>query len=89
MARSAAGPDMMWRRLFRRFDDRNSTLQTRLQDMLVHALAEGFIAPGAPLPSSRGLALALGMSRTTVTLVLQDLCDKGSIQASAPCLFLT
>lgn len=71
----------MWRRLFRRFDDRNSTLQTRLQDMLVHALAEGFIAPGAPLPSSRGLALALGMSRTTVTLVLQDLCDKGWIQA--------
>ena len=74
---------MMWRRLFRRFDDRNSTLQTRLQDMLVHALAEGFIAPGTPLPSSRGLALALGMSRTTVTLVLQDLCDKGLIQARA------
>ena len=81
MARSAVGPDMMWRRLFRRFDDRNSTLQTRLQDMLVHALAEGFIAPGAALPSSRGLALALGLSRTTVTLVLQDLCDKGWIQA--------
>ena len=74
---------MMWRRLFRRFEDRNSNLQTRLQDMLVHALAEGFIRPGAALPSSRGLALALGISRTTVTLVLQSLCDKGLIQARA------
>ena len=83
MARGAAGADMMWRRLFRRFEDRDSTLQTRLQDMLVHALAEGFIAPGALLPSSRSLALALGVSRTTVTLVLQSLCDKGLIQARA------
>ncbi len=73
----------MWRRLFRRFEDRNSTLQNRLQDMVVHALAAGFIAPGAPLPSSRSLALALGISRTTVTLVLQTLCDKGLIQARA------
>lgn len=83
MARSTAGPEVMWRRLFRRFDDRSSTLQSRLQDMVVHALAEGFIAPGAPLPSSRSLALALGISRTTVTLVLQTLCDKGLIQARA------
>lgn len=73
----------MWRRLFRRFEGRSSTLQKRLQDMVVHALAEGFIAPGAPLPSSRSLALALGISRTTVTLVLQTLCDKGLIQARA------
>lgn len=83
MARSASAADMMWRRLFRRFEDRESPLQTRLRDMLVHALAEGFIAPGAPLPSSRSLALALGISRTTVTLVLQALCDKGLIQARA------
>ena len=83
MARSPSTSDLMWRRLFRRFEDRSSHLQTRLQDMLVHAMAEGFIAPGAPLPSSRSLALALGLSRTTVTLVFQALCDKGLIHARA------
>jgi len=83
MARTTGGTDMMWLRLFRRFEGRNIRLQTRLQDMLAYALAEGFILPGAPLPSSRSLSLALGISRTTVTLVFQALCDHGLIQSRA------
>lgn len=70
----------MWQRLFRRFAGR-STLQRQLREMLVHAMYEGLLAPGAPVPSSRVLATALKVSRTTVTLVLQDLSDSGLLVA--------
>ena len=69
----------MWPRLFRRFDGGARTLQGQLRDMLVHAVMEGFISPGDALPSSRLLAKLLGLSRTTVTLALQALTDKGLI----------
>ena len=81
MTRTARTSDLMWLRLFRRFDGRASTLQGQLRDMLVHALMEGHLAPGAALPSSRLLARQLGLSRTTVTLALQALADKGLITA--------
>ena len=81
MSRIARTSDLMWLRLFRRFDGRASTLQGQLRDMLVHALMEGHLAPGAALPSSRLLARQLGLSRTTVTLALQALADKGLITA--------
>ncbi len=67
----------MWQRLFRRFDEGAATLQGQLRDMLVHAVLEGFLEPGAAVPSSRVLAASLKMSRTTVTLALQSLADKG------------
>ncbi|MBL8324548.1 MAG: PLP-dependent aminotransferase family protein [Rubrivivax sp.] len=73
----------MWPRLFKRFDGSASTLQGQLRDMLVHAVMEGFISPGQALPSSRLLAQALGLSRTTVTLALQALVDKGLFVARA------
>jgi GntR family transcriptional regulator/MocR family aminotransferase len=73
----------MWPRLFRRFDGSASTLQGQLRDMLVHALMEGFLSPGDALPSSRLLAELLGLSRTTVTLALQALVDKGLIVGRA------
>ena len=80
MERNASSNALMWRRLFRRFEGRGVSLQSQLRDMVVQALAEGFIAPGAALPSSRNLALALGLSRTTVSIVLQSLSDQGLIE---------
>ena len=79
MSRTARTSDLMWLRLFRRFEGRSPTLQGQLRDMLVHAVMEGFLAPGAALPASRVLAQALSLSRTTVTLALQALADKGLV----------
>ena len=79
MSRTAHTSDLMWLRLFRRFEGRSATLQGQLRDMLVHAVAEGYLAPGAALPASRLLAQALTLSRTTVTLALQALADKGLV----------
>jgi GntR family transcriptional regulator / MocR family aminotransferase len=83
MTRHARTGELMWPRLFRRFDGGARTLQGQLRDMLVHAVMEGFLSPGEALPSSRLLAELLGMSRTTVTLALQALVDKGLIVGRA------
>ena len=80
MATSSSSNALMWRRLFRRFEVRGVSLQSQLRDIVVQALAEGFITPGAALPSSRSLALALGLSRTTVSIVLQSMSDQGLIE---------
>lgn len=77
MATSTRIASPMWQRLFRRFDGTAATLQGQLRDMLVHAVLEGFLEPGAAVPSSRVLASNLKLSRTTVTLALQSLVDKG------------
>ena len=83
MSRTARTSDLMWQRLFRRFEGRASTLQGQLRDMLVHAVMEGFLLPGAALPPGRLLATTLGLSRTTVTLALQTLVDKGLLVGRA------
>ncbi len=70
----------MWSRLFKRFGEGRS-LQARIRDMLVQAVEEGLVAPGAQLPSTRALALQLGVSRLTVTLALQSLCESGLVQS--------
>ena len=67
----------MWQRLFRRFQPNATTLQGQLRDMIVGAILEGFLAPGAAIPSTRTLARTLKVSRLTVTLALQALADKG------------
>jgi GntR family transcriptional regulator/MocR family aminotransferase len=73
--------ELMWPRLFRRLEGRAATLQGQLRDMLVHAVMEGFLSPGEPVPSSRVLAKSLKLSRMTVTLAMQALADKGLITA--------
>jgi GntR family transcriptional regulator / MocR family aminotransferase len=73
--------ELMWSRVFRRFEGRASTLQGQLRDTLVHAVVEGLLTPGEALPSSRMLAQWLRLSRVTVTLALQALADKGVITA--------
>ncbi|AEG93822.1 PLP-dependent aminotransferase family protein [Ramlibacter tataouinensis] len=72
----------MWGRLFKRFEQRGS-LQARIRDMLAQAVHERLLAPGARLPSTRALAQELGVSRLTVTLALQYLCESGLIVAHA------
>ncbi len=83
MPRQTRTADLMWPRLFRRFEGGASTLQGQLRDMLVHALMEGYLSPGEALPSSRLLALMLGLSRSTVMLALQALADKGLVVGRA------
>ena len=72
---------LMWRRLFKRFEARDSSLQTRLHDTLMHAVLEGIVAPNDMVPSSRWFAESLGISRTTSSLVLRRLCDAGILVA--------
>jgi len=83
MTRRARTGELIWPGLFRRFDGGARTLQGQLRDMLVHAVMEGLLSPGEALPSSRLLAELLGLSRTTVTLALQALADKGLIVGRA------
>ena len=83
MTRRQRTSELMWPRLFRRFDGGSRTLQGQLRDMLVHAMVEGYLSPGEALPSSRLLAQLLGLSRSTVTLALQALVDKGLIVSHA------
>lgn len=71
----------MWARLFKRFESGRS-LQSRIRDMVVHAVNEGLLKPGAALPSSRVLSNELGVSRVTVTRALEHLCDSGLVVAN-------
>ena len=81
-ARVARGESAMWVRLFKRFDN-GATLQARIRDMVTHAVHEGILPPGAAVPSSRLLAVELGVSRLTVTRALEHLCDNGLITPRA------
>lgn len=83
MPRTARTSDLMWQRLFRRFEGQSATLQGQLRDMVVHGVMEGFLPPGGALPSSRLLAQTLGISRTTVSLALDALVDQGFLVARA------
>jgi GntR family transcriptional regulator / MocR family aminotransferase len=83
MSRRQRTAELMWPRLFRRLEGQSRTLQGQVRDMLVHAVMEGYLAPGTVLPSSRLLAQLLGVSRATVVQALQALVDKGVLQARA------
>jgi len=53
--------------------DAEGTLQARIQQMVAEAILSGRIRRGEKLPSSRGLAAHLGVSRITVTLAYTEL----------------
>jgi GntR family transcriptional regulator / MocR family aminotransferase len=67
----------IWVRLFPRFSNSSATLQGRIREMMVHSILMGLVPSDAAIPPSRALALALGVSRNTVSLALQMLVDKG------------
>src|SRR6185369_7116331 len=67
--------------LFRLEPDKTTTLQAQLRRMLVSAILDGQILPGAPLPSCRSLAQTLKVARNTVVLAYQDLVEEGFLIA--------
>ncbi len=63
--------------------DRGATipLARQLATALRQAIAEGKVGAGARLPSTRGLALELGVARSTVVSVFEQLAAEGYIAA--------
>ncbi|WP_150239467.1 MocR-like pyridoxine biosynthesis transcription factor PdxR [Nocardiopsis quinghaiensis] len=55
-------------------------LTVQLSDALREAMSGGTLAPGERLPSSRGLAAQLGVSRTVVTEAYQQLYAEGWLE---------
>ncbi len=70
-----------WDRLFARTVASGRPLQARLREMVVAAVAEGWLAPDTPLPSSREMAQRLGVARNTVLLAYQRLIDEEVLEA--------
>lgn len=61
--------------------DTQGTLQARIQQMIASAVLSGRLLPGEKLPSSRGLAKHLGVSRITVTLAYAELVASDYLDA--------
>ena len=68
--------------LFIRLDPRaRESLQSQVYTAVRSAILNGTLAPGAALPSSRALALELGVSRTTTLLAFEQLEAEGYLTA--------
>jgi len=59
----------------------DDSLQSQIRHKLVEGILVGSFAAGSKLPSSRKLAIQLGVSRNTVVLVYQSLLDEGYIES--------
>lgn len=59
--------------------DRNApvALYRQIYEALRDAIVEGGVAPGTLLPSTRGLAIGLAVSRNTVLRVYEELAAEG------------
>ena len=68
--------------LFVRLDSRlRQGLQQQIYAGIRRAILDRVVAPGARLPSSRALAVDLGVSRTTTLLAVQQLQAEGYLTA--------
>jgi len=68
--------------LFIRLDSRlREGLQQQIYASIRRAILEGIVVPGTRLPSSRALAVDLGVSRTTTLLAVQQLQAEGYVTA--------
>jgi GntR family transcriptional regulator / MocR family aminotransferase len=63
--------------------DGDETLTRQLTDQLRRLIADGRLAPGQRLPSSRQLAQSLALSRNTVTFAIEQLAAEGYLALSA------
>jgi len=64
-------------------DQRSATpLHKQLYDELRRAILTGRLKPGERVPSTRGLSLSLGVSRTTVTQSYEQLLSEGYLRAA-------
>lgn len=52
----------------------------QLKDQLVRAIELGHMSPGSALPSERGLAIGLGLSRMTVRRAFEELSKAGRVE---------
>lgn len=60
---------------------RSGTLQQQIRQMVAEGILSGRFRPGDRMPSSRGLARHLGLSRITVTLAYADLVASDYLSA--------
>jgi GntR family transcriptional regulator / MocR family aminotransferase len=67
----------MWDQLFRLSFGSRVSLQAQIREMLVGAILDAHIPVGAALPSTRALALQLGVARNTVALAYELLVNEG------------
>jgi GntR family transcriptional regulator / MocR family aminotransferase len=72
---------IQWERLFGLATASDLPLQAQLRQVIVSAIMEGTLKPGAPMPSSRELAARLSISRNTVTSTYQQLVDDDFLEA--------
>ena len=72
---------IQWAQLFALPEQSALPLQGRLRQAIVQTILDGRLTVGAPLPSSRELAVLLGLSRNTVTSAYLQLVDEGFLQA--------
>ena len=70
-----------WETLFALPDKPALPLQQRLRLSVVQAILDRRLPAGAPLPSSRELAVLLGLSRNTVTAAYTQLMDDGFLES--------
>jgi GntR family transcriptional regulator/MocR family aminotransferase len=63
--------------LFHLGTDSNKTLQTRVREMMVSAILDGYLQAGERLPSPRKLGRELGVARNTVIEAYKQLTDDG------------
>ena len=76
-------PDQLWIHLFRLPEGSTLPLQVQLRTVIVQAIREERLSPGAGLPSSRDLAKLLGLSRNTVSAAYDQLVASGYLTARA------
>ncbi len=71
----------LWKQLFELPDEPALPLQARLRTAVVREILNGRLAEGTVLPSSRDLALLIGLSRNTVTAAYCQLVDENFLVA--------
>ena len=82
LRRKEAGESHLnWSVLFRNFALNQRSLQVQIRQMIVAAIEERRLAGHARMPSSRELALSLGVARNTVVLAYRQLVDEGFLES--------
>ena len=70
------GTNTFWNRLLQLSPDAGVSLQAQLRQQLVSAILSRQLPEGSALPSSRELAVTLGIARNTVILAFQQLVEE-------------
>lgn len=74
---------VMWQALWAPYRQQGLSLQEQVRQMLVAVMLEGILPPSTLLPSTRELSQSLGVSRNTIIIVYQRLCDEGYLVAES------